>query len=106
MHIGQTGRTAERYKIQGHSALYVQAGTATSNRLRGGEANSFNVVRLKHPYIQVERRTWHADERSFRPGPAETFMHTPGGWARLTDEVAAGVTFDQDGTGLQPSVEG
>jgi 3',5'-cyclic AMP phosphodiesterase CpdA len=104
MHTGQTGHTAERYKIKGHAALYVQAGTATSNRVRGGEANSFNVVRLKHPYIQVERRTWHADARSFRPGPAETFMHTPDGWARLTDETAAGVTFDEDGTGLQPGM--
>src|ERR671921_393319 len=60
MHVGQTGHTAERYKIQGHAALYVQAGTATSNRVRGGESNSFNLVRLKHPYIQVERRTWDA----------------------------------------------
>jgi 3',5'-cyclic AMP phosphodiesterase CpdA len=103
LHVGHTGHTAERYKIHGHSALYVQAGTATSNRVRGGEANSFNVVRLKHPYIQVERRTWDAGARAFRNGPAETFMHTPEGWSRLTDEVAAGVTFDEDGTGLQPS---
>ncbi len=104
LHVGRTGHTAERYKIQGHSALYVQAGTATSNRVRGGESNSFNVVRLKHPYIQVERRTWDAGARAFRHGPAETFMHTPDGWSRLTDETAAGVTFDEDGTGLQPSL--
>ncbi|MFL6283728.1 MAG: metallophosphoesterase family protein [Pyrinomonadaceae bacterium] len=103
MHIGQTGHTAERYRIQGHSALYVQAGTATSNRVRGGEANSFNLIRFKHPYIQVERRTWDAGSRTFRPGLAETFTHTSDGWARLTDEVAAGVTFDEVGTGLQPS---
>jgi 3',5'-cyclic AMP phosphodiesterase CpdA len=103
LHTGHTGHTAERYKIKGHSALYVQAGTATSDRVRG-EANSFNLVRLKHPYIQVERHTWHADERAFRTGPAETFMHTPDGWARLTDETAAGVTFDEQGTGLQPSM--
>jgi 3',5'-cyclic AMP phosphodiesterase CpdA len=104
LHVGRTGHTAERYKIKGHSALYVQAGTATSNRVRGGEANSFNVVRLKHPYIQVERRTWDTGARAFRHGPAETFMHTPDGWSRLTDETAAGVTFDEDGTGLQPSL--
>jgi 3',5'-cyclic AMP phosphodiesterase CpdA len=103
MHVSRTGHTAERYKIQGHSALYVQAGTATSDRVRGGESNSFNLVRLKHPYIQVERRTWDAEARAFRPGLAETFMHAPEGWARLTDEVAAGVTFDEHGTGLQPS---
>lgn len=104
MHVGHTGHTAERYKIKGHSALYVQAGTATSSRVRDGEANSFNLIRLKHPYIQVERRTWDEAARTFRTGPAETFMHTPEGWARLTDEVAAGVTFDEDGTGLQPAV--
>ena len=104
MHVSQTGHTAERYKIQGHAALYVQAGTATSNRVRGGESNSFNLLRLKHPYIQVERRTWDSGARDFRRGPAETFTHTPEGWARLTDEAAAGVTFDEGGTGLQPHV--
>ncbi len=35
MHVSQTGRTAERYRIHGHSALFVQAGTATSTRGRG-----------------------------------------------------------------------
>jgi 3',5'-cyclic AMP phosphodiesterase CpdA len=103
LHVGHTGHTAERYKISGHSALVVQAGTATSNRVRG-ESNSFNVIRLKHPHIQVERRVWQPDAATFKPGPAETFRHTPDGWARLSDEVAAGVTFDEEGTGLQPSI--
>ena len=103
LHVSHTGHTAERYRIRGHSALFVQAGTATSSRGRG-EANSFNVVRLKHPHAQVERRVWRPETESFRPGPAETFRRTPDGWARLTDEVAAGVTFDEEGDGLQPHV--
>jgi len=103
LHVGHTGHTAERYKIGGHSALFVQAGTATSTRTRA-EANSFNVIRLKHPHVQIERHTWQQAARAFRPGPAETFRQTPGGWARLTDEVAAGVTFDECGTGLQPNI--
>jgi 3',5'-cyclic AMP phosphodiesterase CpdA len=103
LHIGHTGHTAERYKIRGHSALVVQAGTATSTRGRG-EANSFNVIRLKHPHIQVERRLWSAEAHIFRAANAETFRHTPEGWVRLSDEVAAGITFDEDGTGLQPSI--
>jgi 3',5'-cyclic AMP phosphodiesterase CpdA len=103
LHTGHTGHTAERYQIRGHSALYVQAGTATSTRGRG-EANSFNVIRLKHPHIQVERRVWSPEAAVFRPANAETFRHTPEGWARLTDEVAAGVIFDEDGAGLQPSI--
>lgn len=103
LHLSHTGHTAERYRISGHSALCVQAGTATSTRGRG-EANSFNVIRLKHPHAQVERRVWQPEAKSFRPGPAETFRRTAEGWARLTDEVAAGVTFDEEGTGLQPSI--
>jgi hypothetical protein len=104
MHVSQTGRTAERYKIQGHSALFVQAGTATSTRGRG-EANSFNVIRLKHPHIQVERRVWKPEAGAFARANAETFRHTPEeGWERLPEEVAAGVTFDEGGTGLQPHV--
>jgi 3',5'-cyclic AMP phosphodiesterase CpdA len=104
MHVSQTGRTAERYKIQGHSALFVQAGTATSTRGRG-EANSFNVIRLKHPHIQVERRVWQAEAGRFARANAETFRHTPEeGWERLPEEVAAGITFDEGGTGLQPHI--
>ena len=37
----------------------------------------------------------------------QTFRHTPEeGWERLPEEVAAGVTFDEGGTGLQPHVPG
>jgi 3',5'-cyclic AMP phosphodiesterase CpdA len=104
MHVSQTGRTAERYKIRGHSALFVQAGTATSTRGRG-EANSFNVIRLKHPHIQVERRVWKPEAATFARANAETFRHTPEeGWERLPEEVAAGITFDEGGTGLQPHI--
>ncbi|HEX8721376.1 MAG TPA: metallophosphoesterase family protein [Pyrinomonadaceae bacterium] len=99
MHVGQTGRTAERYRIRGHSALYVQAGTATSTRGRG-EANSFNVIRLRHPHIQVERRIWKPEAGQFARANAETFRHTPEGWERLPEEAAADVTFDEGGGGV------
>jgi len=105
MHVSQTGRTAERYQISGHSALFVQAGTATSTRGRG-EANSFNVIRLKHPHIQVERHVWQAEAGRFAAANAETFRRTPEGWERLPEEVAAGLTFDEGGTGLQPHIPG
>ena len=102
LHVGRTGHTAERYKIAGHSALVVQAGTATSTRHRG-EANSFNVVRVQHPYVQVERLAWQPDAVRFAPASSETFQHTPDGWARLTDEAAAGISFDQHAGPLQPA---
>jgi hypothetical protein len=52
-----------RCNIEAHSALVVQAGTATSLRARG-EPNSFNVVRINHPQISVERLNWKSKQGS------------------------------------------
>jgi 3',5'-cyclic AMP phosphodiesterase CpdA len=57
LHTSHSHNTAERYEIDGYAALVVQAGTATSTRSRG-ETNSFNVLRVKHNEIQVERYSW------------------------------------------------
>lgn len=82
LHITHTGHTAQRYKIHGHSALVVQAGTASSTRGRG-ESNSFNLVQLNHPEISVERIVWHAERRVFERTSVEEFRHTPDGWIRV-----------------------
>lgn len=82
LHISHTGHTAKRYKIKGHSALVVQAGTATSTRSRG-EVNSFNVIRMAHPEIAVERVLWQPETAVFASASTEQFRHTPEGWARL-----------------------
>ena len=101
LHVSHTGHTAKRYRIRGHSALVVQAGTATSTRGRG-EANSFNVLRLKHPYINVQRLAWRAEQQTFTLAASEHFRHTPDGWVRLSDETAAGITYDEQSDALQP----
>ena len=88
LHIGHTGHTAKRYKISGHNALVISAGTATSTRGRG-EANSFNVIRTDHPRITVERLGWQPDRTAFTSISIEHFKHTPDGWARIPDEAAA-----------------
>ena len=82
LHISHTGQTAKRYQIKGHSALVVQAGTATSTRSRG-EANSFNVIRLQHPQISVERVMWKPETSAFALASTEQFQHTPDGWVRI-----------------------
>ena len=81
LHVSHTTHSARRYKIKGHSALVVQAGTATSNRGRG-EANSFNVIRVEHPHIAIERLEWQPERGSFATAGTENFHHTADGWVR------------------------
>lgn len=100
LHISHTGHSSARYKIAGHSALIISAGTATSTRGRG-ETNSFNVIRAQHPHIKVERLAWKPERAAFLPSSNESFQHTSDGWVRLTDEVAAGIVYAEGSDGLQ-----
>src|ERR1044072_7065302 len=81
LHVSHTGHT-KRYKIPGHSALVVQAGTATSTRGRG-EANSFNLLRLAYPSITVEKYAWDPATMSFAITTSEQFKHSDEGWIRI-----------------------
>jgi 3',5'-cyclic AMP phosphodiesterase CpdA len=103
LHVGHTGQTAKRYEISGHSALVVQAGTATSTRVRG-ELNSFNLIRIKRPHVNVVRYTFNPDQKTFAPASSEHFGHTPDGWQRLSDEAAAGISYNDQTDALQPHV--
>jgi 3',5'-cyclic AMP phosphodiesterase CpdA len=78
LHRSHVGATAERYKIAGHSALVVQAGTL-STRERG-ELNAFNVIRLAPPHAAVEHHTRDLVERRFRRTWAGEYRHGADGW--------------------------
>jgi 3',5'-cyclic AMP phosphodiesterase CpdA len=83
LHDAYTGGTAKRYQISGHSALVVQAGTATSTRLRGS-ANSFNVLYVAPPKVTVEILSWQSAERSFAVAECKHYERRPGaGFARI-----------------------
>jgi 3',5'-cyclic AMP phosphodiesterase CpdA len=82
LHVSHTTHSATRYKIKGHSALVVQAGTAASTRVRG-EENSFNVIRIDRPHIAVERFEWQPERGEFGLAMTERFRHTPDGWSRV-----------------------
>ncbi len=79
LHLGYTAHTAERYAIAGHSALVVQAGTATSSRGRG-EPNSFNVIRVAKSTISVQRHEWNLAESSFHPMEIQQFQREGDVW--------------------------
>jgi 3',5'-cyclic AMP phosphodiesterase CpdA len=95
LHVSHTGHSSARYKIAGHSALVVSAGTATSTRHRG-EPNTFNVIRVKHPFINVERLAWQPERGEFAPSSTEHFRHTADGWTRVPDEMAADIIYDDE----------
>jgi 3',5'-cyclic AMP phosphodiesterase CpdA len=92
LHVSHTGDTSTRYKIAGHRALVISAGTATSTRARG-ETNSFNVLRVNHPHIKVERLSWQTERAAFAIASTEYFRHTHEGWMRVPDEAAPDVMF-------------
>jgi 3',5'-cyclic AMP phosphodiesterase CpdA len=80
LHISHIGHTAERYRIAGHSALVVQAGTV-STRSRG-EQPSFNVLRVHRPRIAVQRLVWDPDGGVFSEAAATDYRHTEAGWIK------------------------
>lgn len=94
LHLAHTGHTAKRYRTAGHSALVVQAGTATSTRVRG-ETNSFNVLKIRHPFVNVVRLAWQEAPKTFSVASSEHFRHTPDGWARVPDEMAADISYEE-----------
>jgi 3',5'-cyclic AMP phosphodiesterase CpdA len=85
MHISHAGPTAERYKAAGHSAVFVQAGTAISIRSRG-EANAFQVIRTDPQWIEVQTYTWTSEKSSYLPYALSRFKRSPHGWARVIAE--------------------
>ncbi len=87
IHVSHIGHTAKRYKTSiGKSALLVQAGTATSTRGRG-ESNAFNVLRLEHPHIAVERIEWNPEENRFFSAEIQKFAHARDGWRLASGDV-------------------
>ena len=63
-HKAFAGGEAASLRIGNHNAVIVQAGTATSTRLRG-EPNSFNAVHVSAHQIRVTRLTWRHEENRF-----------------------------------------
>jgi 3',5'-cyclic AMP phosphodiesterase CpdA len=89
LHVGFTAGTAVRYGIEGHSAVVIQAGTATSTRGRG-EANSFNVIRIAYPEVEVERFSWDPATAQFHAGVPQIFRRVGRSWNAAPESSIAG----------------
>jgi 3',5'-cyclic AMP phosphodiesterase CpdA len=89
LHISHTSESAARYKIPGHSALVIHAGTATSTRGRG-ELNSFNLIHVDRSSVSIQCLTWNRERSSFLLSVTAQFQRTPAGWFRIPRADAAG----------------
>ena len=87
LHLTHTVLSFGRYQIAGHSALIVQAGTATSTRGRG-EANSFNCLRLARGRISVEHVLWNPRSQRWIAQDPVRFHRTAAGWQPRSLEPA------------------
>jgi hypothetical protein len=86
LHLSQAVATPVRYGDSGYAALLIQAGTATSSRLRD-EPNSFNVIRVDRPFATVVRHAWDGQRGSFAEAKTDRFRSTPLGWSRVAGET-------------------
>jgi 3',5'-cyclic AMP phosphodiesterase CpdA len=89
MHISHAAPTALRYKFAGHSAVFVQAGTALSIRGRG-EPNSFQVIRTSPGMLNVEQ--YSADGNGFHAVKNTKFVRSASGWRAEVLEVHSSAT--------------
>ena len=79
LHTSHSASSGERYPMAGYAALVVSAGTATSTRARG-ETNSFNVLKIQNPRIEVERYEWIPEAQTFESSSRQTFERMENGW--------------------------
>jgi 3',5'-cyclic AMP phosphodiesterase CpdA len=85
LHVSHVSRSAERYRIAGHSALIVQAGTVS---MRGrGEEPSFNVLRLNGATLTLARFLWRPADSHFDETASGVYRRGAEGWAAITEEV-------------------
>lgn len=88
LHESHAGSTAERYQLGDYAALVVQAGTATSTRGRG-EVNSFNVLRVEHERVEVDRYGWDVVGGKFELMSTEKFFRSGNVWTEHNDGLYA-----------------
>jgi len=87
LHASSITHTVDRYKIAGHAALVIQAGTAISTRLRS-EVNSWNLLRIAPPSrLSIERFAWAPDARSFQRVATADYRKSSNGWSIVTENT-------------------
>lgn len=83
LHIPASLPGTVRWQGDERHVLKVAAGSATSFRLRGADPNSFNVLRIERPQVEVQRWDWDGELGAFTLKIRQFFRHGPKGWEAL-----------------------
>lgn len=87
LHVSNIETTAKRYELDnGRNALIIQAGTATSARVRG-EPHSFNTIEFEYPWLRIERLECRSIEGGFVAAEHKIYKQTSDGWERISREM-------------------
>jgi 3',5'-cyclic AMP phosphodiesterase CpdA len=78
LHMGYSGDVRTHHEATKRSMLSIQAGTATSSRLRGGERNAYNWLTIEPDMVTIESRVW--DESKFGTGKLTRFQRVDQIW--------------------------
>ncbi|HEV7701199.1 MAG TPA: metallophosphoesterase [Pyrinomonadaceae bacterium] len=82
LHVSHIDTTAKRYALgDGTNALVIQAGTATSTRVRG-EPHSFNFIEFDEPRLNVTRLESRKPGEPFAPAEIKRYRKSGNGWLR------------------------
>jgi hypothetical protein len=84
--MGYSGDVRAHHEATRRSILSIQAGTATSSRLRGGEPNAYNWITLEPNRVQIEVRAW--DGKAFGTATVTEFQRLEGMWTNASELVA------------------
>lgn len=92
-HFHRTYARAAREMVENAGpALVIQAGTATSTRLRGDEAQSFNWIETKPDALRLRVHVW--DEDRFGGGEPAAYRFDGDNWRLVSTSEAEGPRQD------------
>lgn len=78
LHMGYSGDVRTHHEATKRSIISIQAGTATSDRLRGGEPNAYNWLTLELHRAAIEVRAWNGT--TYETAIAKEFIRENGIW--------------------------
>jgi 3',5'-cyclic AMP phosphodiesterase CpdA len=87
LHLSYAAGTHGFYRLPDHSALVVQAGTATSHRTRT-ERNSYNAITVAREVVTIAVRRWNGS--SFESEAPQEYAREKGRWGLRSLSAAEG----------------